>query len=120
MTTSHEHGTNKIATGLMIAIVVLLAVFPLVFNPEAEFAGADDAASEAISEMNPDAEPWFEPIWSPPSGEVASMLFALQAAAGAGLIGYYFGLKKGERRRDEAEREIARKRASELEVSPSR
>jgi cobalt/nickel transport protein len=27
----------------------------------------------------------------PPSGEVASMLFALQAALGAGFIGYWLG-----------------------------
>lgn len=32
-----------------------------------------------------------------PSGEVESALFALQAALGAGLLAYYFGVRKGRR-----------------------
>ncbi len=31
------------------------------------------------------------PLWEPPSGEIESLLFALQAAIGAGLVGFYFG-----------------------------
>jgi len=97
MSTSIKNSNAKLSTVLMIAILVLLVAFPLVYNSGAEFSGADDAASEAISEMNKDARPWFEPIWSPPSGEIESMLFALQAAIGAGVIGYFFGFKNGER-----------------------
>jgi cobalt/nickel transport protein len=51
-----------------------------------------------IAEINPDMQPWFEPIWSPPGGETESLLFSLQAALGAGIIGYFFGLKRGEQR----------------------
>ena len=32
------------------------------------------------------------PIIEPASGEIASLLFALQAALGAGVIGYYLGV----------------------------
>ena len=32
--------------------------------------------------------------WEPPSGEIESLLFALQAAIGAGFIGYYVGKKQ--------------------------
>lgn len=32
-----------------------------------------------------------------PSGEVESALFALQAALGAGVLAYYFGVRKGRR-----------------------
>ncbi len=117
MSTSPTSGTNKVVTTLMIAIVVLLVVFPLAFNSGAEFSGSDDAASELVSEMNQDAKPWFQPVWTPPGSEIESMLFALQAAAGAGVIGYYFGLKKGEQRRDGSEQQIAPKRVCEPEGS---
>ncbi|NLN22191.1 MAG: cobalt ABC transporter substrate-binding protein CbiN, partial [Syntrophomonadaceae bacterium] len=40
--------------------------------------------------------------WEPPSGEIESLLFALQAAIGAGFIGYYLGFVKG---RKESEKE---------------
>lgn len=85
-------------TWLLLAIVVLLAVVPLFLHPGAEFGGADDAASGIIEEVRPGTEPWFHPIWTPPSGEIESLLFALQAALGAGVIGYVIGLKRGERK----------------------
>jgi cobalt/nickel transport protein len=81
---------------LLLAVVVMLAVVPLFLNPGSEFGGADGAASEAIAEIDPSYQPWFEPIWSPPGGETESLLFALQAALGAGVIGYFFGLKRGQ------------------------
>ena len=34
---------------------------------------------------------YFEPLLEPASGEIASLLFALQAALGAGVIGYWLG-----------------------------
>ena len=45
-----------------------------------------------IGEINPEYQPWFESLIEPASGEIASMLFALQAAIGAGFIGYYIGV----------------------------
>jgi cobalt/nickel transport protein len=69
---------------LLIGLVILLAVVPLFLTPGSEFGGADGQA-----------EPWFQSIWEPPSGEIESLLFALQAALGAGFIGYYCGYKKG-------------------------
>jgi cobalt/nickel transport protein len=72
---------------------------------EGRFTGADDQAAKAISQIQPNYEPWFRSIWTPPSGEVASLLFALQAALGAGVLGYYFGLVRG--------RAEGRKRAAE-------
>ena len=85
---------------LMIAVVVLAAL-PLMMihkpapGPDGKeveiFAGADDKAKDLIGEINPDYQPWFESLIEPASGEIASMLFALQAAIGAGFIGYYLG-----------------------------
>ena len=39
--------------------------------------------------------PWAHSIWTPPSGEIESLLFALQAAFGAIIIGYFLGYYRG-------------------------
>jgi len=80
---------------LLMALIFALTVFPLVFNGGAEFAGADGEAEELITEINPGYEPWFTSVWEPPSGEIESLLFALQGALGAGFIFYYLGYKRG-------------------------
>ena len=81
---------------ILIVLVVLLAALPLWLLPNAEFGGADGQAEEVILELQPDYEPWFEPA----SGEVESLLFALQAAIGAGVVGFVLGriTKKPEKR----------------------
>lgn len=84
-----------ISNWLLIAGVVALAILPLIFVRGAEFAGADGQAEEAIGEVKPGYEPWFKPLFEPPSGEVESLLFSSQAALGAGIIGYAVGLYKG-------------------------
>ncbi|AJY73841.1 energy-coupling factor ABC transporter substrate-binding protein [Paenibacillus beijingensis] len=84
---------NKVKNGLIVAAVILLGVLPLLLV-NGEFTGADGAAEEMIREINPSFEPWFTPLLEPPA-ETESMLFALQAAIGAGFIGYVIGLFKG-------------------------
>lgn len=81
----------------LVGLVVLLAVAPLVAI-EGDYEGADGLAMEQIAEHDPGYEPWFSPLYEPPSGEVASGLFALQAALGAGVIGYFFGVARTRRR----------------------
>ena len=86
---------------LLILGVIVLALLPLwiverpAAGPDGEevaiFGGADDQAKNLIGEIRPDYVPWFEPLIEPASGEIASLLFALQAAVGAGFIGYYLG-----------------------------
>ncbi|MDP8306525.1 MAG: energy-coupling factor ABC transporter substrate-binding protein [Candidatus Chlorobium antarcticum] len=85
---------GKMTNPILILIVVGLAVFPLMTMKDAEFAGADGQAEEAITVINPQYEPWFESFWSPPGGEIESMLFSLQAALGAGVLGYGIGFLK--------------------------
>ena len=90
---------------ILLIAVVLLAVVPLWLvqkpAPDADgkpvelFAGADDKAKDLIGEISPDYQQWFEPLIEPASGEIASLLFALQAALGAGFIGYYLGVSIG-------------------------
>ena len=93
---------NKVWINLaLIAVVILLAVAPLVLLEGAEFGGADGAAEEQIIEIAPQYTPWFEPFFEPASGEIESMLFALQAAAGAGVLFYGLGYLKGRRKQEE-------------------
>ncbi|MGB3533873.1 MAG: energy-coupling factor ABC transporter substrate-binding protein [Microcoleaceae cyanobacterium] len=80
--------------GWIILAVITLAILPLIFI-EGEYGGADGEAKEAISEIQPNYQPWFNPILELPSGEVESLLFVSQAAIGAGIIGYVIGLYKG-------------------------
>lgn len=93
---------------LLLLIVAALAVLPLALglgdDEKEPFAGADAQAETAITEIEPDYEPWFSPLYEPPSGEVESALFALQAALGAGVLAYYFGLRRGRRQGAESAR----------------
>ncbi|MDP2086923.1 MAG: energy-coupling factor ABC transporter substrate-binding protein, partial [Gemmobacter sp.] len=88
----------------MLLVVVLLSVIPLLIG--GEFAGADSEAAAIIEETEGFA-PWFTPIWEPPSGEVASLLFSLQAALGGLVLGFAIGRVRGRRRPDEG-RDTAR------------
>ena len=89
---------------ILIVLTVLLAAIPLWLLPNAEFGGADGQAEEAIQVLKPDYEPWFEPILEPASGEIEPLLFALQAAVGAGVVGFVLGRitrRPGEGKQDE-------------------
>lgn len=83
----------------LIIIVIVLAVLPLLLNKGSEFSGADGVAEETIQEIVPSYAPWFQPLLKPllkpPGGETESLLFAVQAAIGAGIIGYVIGFFKG-------------------------
>lgn len=81
---------------LILVLIIMLAV-PLFTLKDAAFEGADGQAEEVITEINPNYEPWFSPLIEPASGEIESLLFALQAALGAGVIGYFYGFVKGKR-----------------------
>ena len=86
-------------TNLLLGLlVVVIIIFPLIFQSGAEFEGADDQAGGVIEEISPGYEPWAEPLWEPPSGEVESLLFSLQVAIGAGAIGYILGMFKEKRK----------------------
>ena len=84
-----------VKNGLLLVIVAVLSFAPLFMVRGGEFAGADDQAKNAISSIDANYKPWFKPLWEPPSGEVESFLFALQAALGSGFVFYYLGYSKG-------------------------
>jgi cobalt/nickel transport protein len=86
---------------LEIIVVVLVLIFTGLFlyvsgNTDAEFGGADGEAEGVIEELTGGTyEPIADPLWEPPSGEIESLLFGLQIALGALIIGYFFGYYKG-------------------------
>ncbi len=86
---------------LIAGIVLLTAFVPGMIGTTPKWVGADVAATNKIGEMS-NYKPWFSPIWKPPSGEIETLLFSLQAAIGAGIIGYVAGLYTGrkEKKRD--------------------
>ncbi len=79
---------------LIVGVVILFAAPPILF-PSAEFGGSDSSAEQAISDQG--YKPWFNPIWEPPSSEIETLLFSLQAAIGAVIIGYFVGYEHGKR-----------------------
>lgn len=90
----------KISTKIILVFALLvLIIVPLVITNDAEFGGADGEAEEMITIINPDYEPWFSSFMEPASGEIESLLFASQAALGAGIIAYYIGYNKGKKER---------------------
>jgi len=80
---------------ILILVVILLVVTPLIFVKNATFDGADGEALGVIHEIAPDYKPWYTPFYEPASGEIESLIFALQAAIGAGVIGFGLGYYKG-------------------------
>ncbi|HFI2475923.1 TPA: cobalt transport protein CbiN, partial [Streptococcus suis] len=57
----------------LLLTCVLIAVAAFFLAPkDAEFGGSDGGAEVAITEVNPDYEPWFASIYEPASGEIES------------------------------------------------
>lgn len=86
---------------ILILLVVFITIIPFFVARNGEFGGSDDQAEEAITQIDENYEPWFSPLFEPASGEIESLLFALQAAIGAGVIGYGIGYLKGKKKVDE-------------------
>ena len=84
---------------VLLLLVVVIVAFPLaLYNGKGEnqgyFSGSDDQGSEAIEATG--YHPWFHSLWEPPSPEIESLLFAVQAAIGAIIIGYVLGYYNGQ------------------------
>ena len=80
---------------ITIVVLVLLCacilIVPLMTIHDSEFGGADGAAEEVIAQIDPDYEPWAESVVELPGGETETLLFCLQTALGAIVIGFGFG-----------------------------
>jgi cobalt/nickel transport protein len=92
---------GEIIFGVIAVLFVASFMYGMAANPDSEFGGADGQAGDAIAEINSDYQPWTEGTFvdsikfEPPGGETESLLFGLQAAIGALVLGYFFGYYKG-------------------------
>jgi len=80
--------------GLLVAGVIALALFPLLLV-RGEYNGSDGQGTEAITSLQPGYRRWVRPMVKLPSKEIESLLFATQAALGAGVVGFVIGLYRG-------------------------
>jgi len=88
----------------VIAVVAFSVVFFYMSSSMsgAEFAGSDNVGSRLIAELAGKPLENFQPLipqWEPPSGEIESCLFALQAAVGGILVGGVFGFWIGSKKK---------------------
>lgn len=90
---------------LLAAAVIGISIIPFFTAKGADFGGADGKAEIAVTEIDKDYVQWFSPLFQPKSKEIESLLFALQAAAGAGIIGYGLGYMHGRRKVKEVSRD---------------
>jgi cobalt/nickel transport protein len=83
----------KLESIAIAIIAVFIAAFAYVSSSQDhEWGGADGQAEDVIAHLTGGAYiPWFRSIYTPPSGEIESLLFALQAAIGSLIIGYFLG-----------------------------
>jgi cobalt/nickel transport protein len=87
--------SRALKNALLWATVVLLTLIPLL-TIKAPGGGTDNQAQGVIEKIAPDYQPWFESLFTPGSAS-ESLLFALQAAVGAAVIGYYVGFVREKR-----------------------
>ena len=101
---------------LVLGAVAVLVVALGVGLSRGEFGGTDATATEEITAIDGDYEPWFEPFWTQPGGEVESGLFALQAAIGAGILGFALGAYR--ERRNHRRQHVAGAREHPVQDAP--
>ncbi len=82
---------------VLAILVVFIGAFAYVSSTgNHKWSGSDDQAKDTIDKLTGGTyQPWAQSIWTPPSGEIESLLFALQAAFGAIIIGYFLGYYRG-------------------------
>jgi cobalt/nickel transport protein len=91
----------EIITAIAITIFCLIFFYSSLTMKNADFSGTDTSAAAKMLELSGKPEEPVVPLipqWVPPSPEIESTLFALQAAIGGiivgGVFGYWIGQKK--------------------------
>jgi cobalt/nickel transport protein len=94
--------TLEILTVIAIGAFCALFLYTSATMNGAEFAGSDNVGSGLVAEVSGIPLENFQPLipqWEPPSGEIESALFALQAAFGGILVGGVFGYWMGQKKK---------------------
>ena len=90
---------NKVLYIVGFAIIAILCVGTLLMV-NGEFGGSDDAGGEVAENYGyePWTDNWMADIGFELPGETESFLFAVQAAIGAIIIGYFIGTNAASKR----------------------
>jgi cobalt/nickel transport protein len=80
---------NKYWYILIIGLVLAIFIVPFVINSEGEFGGTDGQGPDQIESSG--YTPWIEPLGYIPDEMGEIVLFSLQVAIGASIIGYFVG-----------------------------
>ena len=88
--------------GFAVVFVMCLGIF--VFS-NGDWGGSDDAGGGAAEEHGvvPWLTDWIDAIYGELPGEIESLLFAIQAAIGAIIIGYFIGSAKSKKQATQEE-----------------
>ena len=86
-------GKGLVITLGIIAVAVILLLLSsgslLSADRNTGFEGTDSKAAEVIQQTG--YQPWTKPVFGTPDKDRETLFFALQAAAGAIVIGWFFG-----------------------------
>jgi cobalt/nickel transport protein len=86
------------AVAVLAFVIIFLAVSA---GGTHEFSGSDDVGSQKVAELTGHPIDYFRPLipqYEPPSGEIESSLFALQASFGGLILGLVFGYWLGQKK----------------------
>jgi cobalt/nickel transport protein len=78
------------------ALIVGICASAFIISPSGSFGGTDDQGPEKVHQIDPNYVVWFHSLWTPPP-ETEALLFAVQAAIGASIIGFFIGNERGKR-----------------------
>jgi cobalt/nickel transport protein len=96
-------GNRKLEILTLIGLFAFVALFLMVSSqPGHEFSGSDDVGSQKIAELTGKPLDSFKPLipqYMPPSPEIESTLFAIQATFGGVVVGLVIGYWYGQKRR---------------------
>jgi cobalt/nickel transport protein len=93
--------TLEVLAGIAIVIFCAMFLYTNSTMSDAKFSGSDNVGSGLIAKLSGTPLEKFQPLipqWVPPSTEIESCLFALQAAVGGILVGSVFGFWLGQKK----------------------
>lgn len=74
-------------------VLLLIAAFAYISSSgHHDWSGSDSQAEKVVTDLTGGSYvPWYQSVYTPPSGEIESLFFALQAATGSLIVGYFLG-----------------------------
>ncbi|KRM77560.1 energy-coupling factor ABC transporter substrate-binding protein [Secundilactobacillus collinoides] len=86
---------------VLLLLVIALVLLPFFVAKNGSFSGSDDQGTAQILKNDPHYKVWAHPLWTPPSGEIESLLFTVQGSLGTGIIAYAIGNAHGKKKERE-------------------